>query len=291
MSTICSICQEEYGDNDKSEKAPKVLGCGHTFCSKCILDNKIKNNNKIICNVDGIEDTREFDKIPFNKAMYEIIMEKKETTGMNVPVPIHSEKVKVKLNIGLIGDQCAGKTSISSCFTKNEVLKENNYKPTIGLGFFYKVVNYKNEQVGVKIWDTTGQEKYNSITSGYLRGLHGCFIVYDITDKNSFDNLDIWIQFYNNFNQYNQKIMIIIGNKSDMKNERQVQKKDGQRYAESRGLSFYETSCISLQGINEAFNEMVDLIMESIKINDISDKKGLKLTKTKVEEPRSGCPC
>ena len=77
-SLTCDICLEEYGDNDKSEKAPKILSCGHTFCSKCIQETMRKNNNEIICSIDRQKDNRPFDQIPFNRIIYDIILKNKE---------------------------------------------------------------------------------------------------------------------------------------------------------------------------------------------------------------------
>lgn len=91
-------------------------------------------------------------------------------------------------------------------------------------------MNVNGKKIKVLIWDTTGQEKYNSIISGYLRGLHGCFIVFDVTDNNSFESLDNWIQFYKDFNQYKKRIMVILGNKVDIK-ERVIKREDGKRFA------------------------------------------------------------
>ena len=71
-SLICDICLEDFGDNDKSEKAPKILSCGHTFCCKCIKATMEKNGNQIICSIDRQKDERSFDKIPFNRIIYDL---------------------------------------------------------------------------------------------------------------------------------------------------------------------------------------------------------------------------
>ena len=79
MSSLeCSICLEEFGDNDKSEKAPKVLSCGHTFCCKCIKQKMKKDKNQIICSVDRIKDKRTFEEIPFNRTIYDLILERQQ---------------------------------------------------------------------------------------------------------------------------------------------------------------------------------------------------------------------
>ena len=91
------------------------------------------------------------------------------------------------------------------------------------------------KKINIRIWDTAGQERFNSITSGYLRGLHGCFVIFDVTERDSFEKLDMWIQFYNDFNQYKERIMIILGNKVDIA-ERNVTENEAKNYATNKGL-------------------------------------------------------
>ena len=102
----------------------------------------------------------------------------------------------------MIGSQNTRKTSLSACFENNSPISDQiPYVPAISLDFFCRIVEINDYKIFVRVWDTAGQERFISITSGYLRGLHGCFIVYDVTDRDSFENLDMWIQFYNDFNQ------------------------------------------------------------------------------------------
>ena len=266
-SSECSICLEEYGDNDKSENAPKVLSCGHTFCCKCIKKKMEKDNNQIICPVDRTKDNRTFKEIPFNRAIYDLILEKQQKSIKKKV--ISNEKCDLVLNIGMIGSQNAGKTSLSECYQNGKPISDvNYYVPTIGLDYFSKIINVNGKKIKILIWDTTGQEKYNSITSGYLRGLHGCFIVFDVSDNNSFESLKNWIQFYKDFNKYKKRIMIILGNKADIK-ERKVKTEKGIEFAKKRNLPYFETSSITMQNINEAFEKMAKIVLESQNENTI----------------------
>ena len=118
-SLTCGICLEEYGDNDQSEKAPKVLSCGHTFCCKCILATMNKNNNEIICAIDRLKDERTYDKIPFNRAIYDSILIQREQERISAKIndnEIENEKYDLSLNIGLIGNTNVGKTFLSKCY-------------------------------------------------------------------------------------------------------------------------------------------------------------------------------
>ena len=293
MSSLeCSICLEEFGDNDKSEKAPKVLSCGHTFCCKCIKQKMEKDNNQIICSVDRIKDKREFEEIPFNRTIYDLILEKQQKNIKNQVK--NNEKCDLVLNIGMIGSQSVGKTSLSKCYQYGTPLSANNiYRPTIMLDHYYKIINVNGKKIKVLIWDTAGQERFNSITSGYLRGLHGCFIVYDVTDNDSFESLDNWIQFYKDFNQYKKRIMIILGNKVDIK-EREIKSEEGIKFAKDRDLPYFETSSITMQNINEAFKKMVKIILKSQKENKLKrseSKTELKKDKHKKEQKGSSGGC
>ena len=172
------------------------------------------------------------------------------------------------------------------------------------MDYYFRIININGKKVKVLIWDTAGQERFNSITSGYLGGLHGCFIVYDVTDNYSFESLDTWIQFYNDFNHYKKRIMIILGNKVDIKEKRVIKSEEGKKFAKDRDLPYFETSSLTLQNINEAFESMIRMILESqnennlkrsvskIKLNKDNHKKEKKGKKEKKEQKKSsgeGC--
>ena len=283
MSSItCVICFEEFGDNDKSEKAPKMLDCGHTFCCKCIKLKMKKDNNQIICSIDRKKDERPFDKIPFNRIIYDMILKEKEKH--NIIKEKGSDKYDIVINIGMIGNKNVGKTSLSASYENQQPIPDIPYAPTISLDFFHRIIEKNGKLVKIRIWDTAGQERFHSITSGYLRGLHGCFIVYDVSDRDSFDKLDTWIQFYKDFNKYKERIMIILGNKTDKQN-REVTKDEGIRYSKSKGLSIFETSTVSMINVNEAFEEMINKILLS------QDDKSFAQKKEKICLGKSNSPC
>ena len=243
---FCSSCQKEFGDNDDSEYAPKVLSCGHIFCSKC-LKNKMTNNNEIICSVDQIKDGRTFENIPFNRIIYAMILKEREKNNIIYDTPKQNEKCDLTLNIGMIGNNYVGKTYISKCYEDNKpCVKENNYKTTVSLDFYKRIVNKNGKRIYIKIWDTAGLEKFNSVTSGYLRAFHGCFIVFDVTDRYSFEHLNEWIQLYCNFNQYPEKVLFLLGNKIDKQN-RTVSFEEGNNFAKEKDIPYFETSAITMK--------------------------------------------
>ena len=91
----------------------------------------------------------------------------------------------------LIGDSYVGKSNILLKYLKNQF--NENSKTTIGVEFGTKNIIINNKRIKIQIWDTAGQERYRSITSAYYKGAKGALIVYDITRKNTFDNIDKWI--------------------------------------------------------------------------------------------------
>ena len=154
----------------------------------------------------------------------------------------------------LVGDSYVGKTNIMSQYIKKEF--NLNSKSTVGVEFGTKIIKIDDKIVKTQIWDTAGQERYKSITSAYYKGAKGAFIVYDITCKTTFDSVDRWIQ---DLSMYGDKniTMLLIGNKSDLEDKRQIKKEVGEEKAKEFGLGFIETSACSGVNINKAFKTLL----------------------------------
>ena len=287
--TICDICMEEYDDNDKSEKCPRILLCGHSFCTICLKKIKLKNKN-IICPTCREIDIREINKITINRVIYDLIWEKKQKinnnfidnndiTNNNI---IHKENkiltsdynTDFLLKIALIGDASTGKTSLSRCFINGPLKNEVNYQITVGLDFFTKIIECGNYLIKLQLWDTAGQERYQSLTSGYLKGVHGCIIVFDVTKRNTFEKIKSWINLFSEFNNYNKNI-IIVGNKIDKKN-RVISKNEAQNFCFQNNLSYFETSAITGENVFNSFQFLANLIIKS----DLFVKNDLVTNKT-----------
>ena len=116
----CPICLEEYMNNDKSEKAPKLLYCGHTFCCECIKKLMKKYKNQIICPIDRIKVNEAYEEIPFNRSIFDLIYKRPPK------IKFENKKIDYYLRIGIIGNDSVGKTSLSKCYEKNEPLPYNN---------------------------------------------------------------------------------------------------------------------------------------------------------------------
>ncbi|KAJ3676691.1 hypothetical protein LUZ60_004103 [Juncus effusus] len=159
--------------------------------------------------------------------------------------------------IVLIGDSGVGKSNILSRFTRNEFCLES--KSTIGVEFATRTVQIEGKTVKAQIWDTAGQERYRAITSAYYRGAVGALLVYDITKKQTFDNIQRWLRELRDHADSNIVIMLA-GNKTDLTHLRAVQLADAQSLAEMEGLSFLETSALEATNVEKAFETILSEI-------------------------------
>ncbi|KAB1217806.1 Ras-related protein Rab2BV [Morella rubra] len=156
--------------------------------------------------------------------------------------------------IVLIGDSCVGKSNILLRFTRNEFFLES--KSTIGVEFATRTLQVEGQTVKAQIWDTAGQERYRAITSAYCRGAVGALLVYDITKRQTFDNVHRWIRELRDHADSNIVIMMA-GNKADLNHLRSVPAKDAQILAEKEGLSFFETSALESLDVEKAFQSVL----------------------------------
>ena len=160
--------------------------------------------------------------------------------------------------IVLLGDSGVGKSNLVWRFTKNEFNQDS--KSTIGVEFATKTVQIEdNKMVKAQIWDTAGQERYRSIASSYYRGALGALLVYDITDQNSFNNAPMWLKEVEE-NSEKDCLIMLVGNKMDLTEQRQVSVRDGRSYARKNGLAFIETSALDSTGVETAFQRILQEI-------------------------------
>ena len=140
------------------------------------------------------------------------------------------------------------------------------------------------KKVKLQIWDTAGQERFKNITASYYRGGNGVLVVYDITDRESFDNLNSWlIEIEKNANKNVYKLLI--GNKCDLEDKRKVTYQEGKDFAESNGMKFMETSAKTASKVQEAFELLTN---EIIKANINKEKNLEKKENTKSVHLSSG---
>ena len=150
------------------------------------------------------------------------------------------------------------------------------------------------KKVKLQIWDTAGQERFKNITASYYRGGNGVLVVYDITDRESFENLNSWlIEIEKNANKNVYKLLI--GNKSDLEEKRKVTFQEGKDFATSNGMQFIETSAKTASKVQEAF----ELLTQEIIKASVTKDRGLEKKEKTVNlssgvsdlstKPKGGC--
>ncbi len=136
-------------------------------------------------------------------------------------------------------------------------------KSTIGVEFATKTVQIDdNRLVKAQIWDTAGQERYRSIASSYYRGAVGALLVYDITDRESFNHVPMWLKEVEE-NAEKDCLIMLVGNKMDLSEERAVFVRDGRSFARKNGLAFIETSALDSTGVDTAFQRILQEIYKT----------------------------
>lgn len=154
----------------------------------------------------------------------------------------------------LIGDSGVGKSNLLSRFTRNEFNLES--KSTIGVEFATRSINVDAKTVKAQIWDTAGQERYRAITSAYYRGAVGALLVYDIAKHATYVNVTRWLKELRDHADSNIVIMLV-GNKSDLKHLRAVPTDEAKVFAAENGLSFIETSALDASNVESAFQTIL----------------------------------
>lgn len=180
------------------------------------------------------------------------------------------EEYDYLFKVVLIGDSGVGKSNLLSRFTRNEFSLES--KSTIGVEFATRTITVDSKLIKAQIWDTAGQERYRAITSAYYRGAVGALLVYDITRHVTFENVERWLKELRDHTDSNIVVMLV-GNKSDLRHLRAVSTEDGQSFAERESLYFMETSALESVNVENAFQQILTQIYRVVsrKALDVGD--------------------
>ncbi len=191
----------------------------------------------------------------------------------------------------IVGDVSVGKSCIMLRFSSNQFREEHEL--TIGVEFAIKFYEIKNKNIKIQIWDTAGEEAFQSITKNYYKNAIGALLVYDITKKSSFDHLKNWLDNIRENSSRNIKI-ILIGNKTDLEDKREVTFQEGEEFAKNNGLFFLETSAKNFININESFNKLTEEIYDNIEIleEEEESKNSIKLEDVNsIINDKKKCKC
>jgi len=161
----------------------------------------------------------------------------------------------------LIGDSGVGKSSLLLRFADNTFTE--SFISTIGVDFKIRTIDVNGKTVKLQIWDTAGQERFRTITSSYYRGAHGIIVVYDITNAETFNNVQKWLQEIERY-ACDTVHKLLIGNKCDLVNDRKISTEDAREFADQFNLVFLESSAKDSTNVEEAFTRMAKSIMEKM---------------------------
>ncbi len=180
------------------------------------------------------------------------------------------------IRIALLGDSRVGKTNMIVRFVDNTF--SYNIPSTMGYDCKSKIISIGKKKVKVQIWDTVGQERYLSINKSFLQKLDGVILVYDITNLESFQNMKGWIDLVRD---YKDKIpIIIVGNKTDKKDDKIVSEKEGENLAKENNVEFFETSALTGDNIENDFLFFSDKVF-----NCLMNERELSTDKMTLEKP------
>ena len=169
----------------------------------------------------------------------------------------------------IVGNAYVGKSNIIYRFVENKF--SENYKATINLDFSYKNIKIKDKIYRIQLWDTVGQEEFQSISRGYYKSGACALVVYDITDRDSFNNVSNWVEECKN-NGPSTISLVLVGNKIDLQDIRKVTYEEGEDFANRNGMQFFETSALNGTNIEKLFNDTLESIIKKIDSNYYKDK-------------------
>ena len=173
----------------------------------------------------------------------------------------------------LIGNAYVGKTLIVQKFIDNSFSKST--VSTIGVDLQSKIIDINGKKVKYLIWDTAGEDRMKTMTYSYYRGCHVILVVYDVTEKKSFQNVTTWVECIDKFAKSNV-LRILVGNKTDLEDKRVITTEEGKKLAEENGLKYYEISALKITGLHEMFE---DIAKEYVEIYEQKQYKNFQLKK------------
>ena len=150
----------------------------------------------------------------------------------------------------VIGDAGTGKSSIMMRFADDVFCP--SYISTIGVDFKIRTMEFRDKIVKYQIWDTAGQERFRTLTSSYYRGSNAILLCYDISDKNTFHNIDMWLEEVKRYST-GKPLLLLCGTKIDLDFKREVMKEEAEEYAKTNNIYFFESSSKNNSNITEIF--------------------------------------
>lgn len=197
-----------------------------------------------------------------------------------------------KFKLVFLGEQSVGKTSLITRFMYDSF--DNTYQATIGIDFLSKTMYLEDRTVRLQLWDTAGQERFRSLIPSYIRDSTVAVVVYDITNANSFHQTSKWIDDVRT-ERGSDVIIMLVGNKTDLSDKRQVSTEEGERKAKELNVMFIETSAKAGYNVKQLFRRVAAALpgMDSTENKPPEDMQEVVLKDTPIElkASESSCAC
>ena len=197
-----------------------------------------------------------------------------------------------KLNLITLGNSAVGKTSYILKFTSNSF--QQVYLTTVWIDFKSKIIIMPNKKkYNIVFYDTTGEERFRSISVNTVKNANGIVLMYDITKKKTFDDISVWMKSIKEIKDDNFPI-ILIGNKSDLEEQRQVKKEDGEEIAKKYNIDFYETSNKDGINIEESCMDLINKVIiykDNLKKQNEIRNEGLSLSDKRINKDKKSSGC
>jgi Ras-related protein Rab-1A len=197
----------------------------------------------------------------------------------------YMERVVYRFKVILLGDIAVGKTSILSRFVDDKYT--NEYRCNVGVEFKVKSL-FLDESTGadLQIWDTCGEERFRTVTRQYYRDSNGVILIFDLTNRNSFDKLESWLQDINNYGPKDTNILLI-GNKTDLADERVVSFSDANNFSIKNNLQYIEVSAKTGNNVALLFENLTKVMVRKEVESQKSRPKKPKIDKSHVTNNRT----
>ena len=197
-----------------------------------------------------------------------------------------------KCQLLVVGDSSVGKTSIITRFTNGTF--NPNYLATVGIDNFSKDETIDDKNIKIKMWDTAGQERFKALANGFFRNAQGIILAYDITNLDSFQNLQFWVDSIKNNLGNDLKIpIVVVGNKIDLE-DREVKTEDAESFCKKINVPYFETSAKTGENIDNSIRSLVKKVLNSNSDNqgENNAKSNIKInTEEHQKKEKSGCGC
>ncbi|CAO3626697.1 unnamed protein product [Cunninghamella blakesleeana] len=193
-----------------------------------------------------------------------------------------------KYKLVFLGEQSVGKTSLITRFMYDTF--DNTYQATIGIDFLSKTMYLSDKTVRLQLWDTAGQERFRSLIPSYIRDSSVAVIVYDISSRESFVNTTKWIDDVR-AERGNEAIVVLVGNKTDLNEKREVTTEEGEKRAKELNVMFIETSAKAGQNVKNLFRNIAKNLPSGDRNSPDQKEQLQKINLSNSSTEASGCSC